>query len=458
MKRIITFLILGLLSYQSEAQTAGKQIMAIKKEYAKNLHKKSSKKQLSPVYTPNKMAKVPAKQTNYEWNNSDWEFVYNADITYHADGRKNEELLKDLANRDFSRVKYNYDGEKRISEVLSEMKSNSGWVPYLSTVFQYNNEGDLILNEDRLWMNNAWAVMNGTKFDISYDPINNTKTTVEYYFNGSGYDTSNKYIVYYTNNIVIADETQQYVGNQTFVPIEKYEYLYENAVDTGMLKYVWDGTTWNENLLYCNYVWSSPSKEFLTNNNVYVRIGSDWFMHERESFSLDANGSLSYLLEDYAGGLWLGNMRIQSLNDTYKNRVAYIYDLYLGGTWQQLFRIEEEYTYDSEGNILMHIYKETDSNGDLHPISKDVFSDYFLLTGLNNIKHKALITYPNPAKNTIYLPNNLIGKEFRVKNLLGAELFKGKVSDESFIDISTLTNGTYVLSIEDYFSKIIVEK
>lgn len=440
------------------AQNNALQIRNVKKEQPQTRKKAASH---TPKYDLSKLTatgKVPAKQTHFEWDNGSWAFYYNADISYHADGRKKAELLKDQSGKEMGRITYRYDAQNRPLEILTEMKSNSGWVPYYSTLMEYHAEGDLISQEERMWQNGAWTLLWGQKWATEYDHVNHTKTVIDIYFEDSQYDTSMKYIEHRENNVLIAEETHQYVGNNQFIPTEKYTYLFDNGIDTGMIKYAWDGTDWNEDLLYCNYEWNNPAKEFLTKNHVYIKLGSDWFLYEREIYTLDNFGSFSYLQEDYANGLWIGDMRIQTINDEHKNRIEYAYDLYLGGAWMQLFRIIEEYTYDTEGNILEHVYKETDSNGDLQPMNKDLFSDYLVQTGMNTIKSKSLGVFPNPASSTLYLKESLAGKTYQLKNVFGQTIASGKVDENSSIGVSEMDAGLYLLTIEDYQTKIYIQK
>lgn len=457
MKIILTLISVLTISYSSFAQTNGIQIKKLKSDLHSNINKN---KHFKPKYKLQKTGfatKHPLTQLHYEWNTTGWEFNYDSGIEYFSDGRKKSESWKDEFGNVFAKVNYSYDAQLRLVQIYSEVISLTGWEPFYSTIMEYNVQGDLVKYEDRYWNNNAWVIINGLAYAITYEPTLGTKATVESYFNGSAYDTSMKYIEYRTNNQLISEETHQYVGNQTFIPIEKFDYLFDNTIDTGLLKYMWDGSTWKEDMLYCNYVWSSPSKDFLTNNNVYIKLGSTWFMYEREIYTQESFGGFSYLLQDYGAGTWIDNMRIYNLNDSIGNRVAYIYDLFLNGTWQQLFRIEETYVYDNEENILEHIYKETDSNGDLLPISKDVYSNYSLLLGVNNTQKESIRFYPNPTTDYIVIENNKFQhKAFQITDINGIQILKGEINTEMKITLPNLSPGVYIITIENSQNKFIV--
>lgn len=457
MKIILTLISVLTLSYGSYAQSNGIQIKKVKKDLQSSI---SKNKQVKPRYDLQKLkfaGKYPLKQTHYEWNTNEWELNYESDIEYHVDGRRKMENLKDEFGNLFGKVIYNYDAKQRLVETYTEMLSFTGWQPYFSTIIKYNAQGDLVKHEDRYWNNNSWEVINGMAYHITYDPLVGSKTSIESYFNGTVYDTSMKYIEYRTNNQLVSEETQQYVGDQTFIPIEKFEYLFENNVDTGLLKYMWDGSSWKEELLYCNYVWNSPAKDFLSSNNVFLKLGPSWFMYQREMYTQENYGGFSYLLQDYGAGTWIDNMRIYNLNDSLGNRVNYIYDLFLNGNWEQLFRIEETYVYDNEENILEHIYKETDSNGDLQPISKDIYSNYSLILGVNAIQKEAIRFYPNPTKDYIVIDNDkYLYKSFQIIDLNGKQILKGVINSDKKISLPNLSPGVYTITIENAQNKFIV--
>jgi len=459
MERLITLFFAMAITIATFAQTNGYQIKSAKKDLD-IATKKNQTAKLKYDYSKLLFAsKSPLKHVHYDWSNNNWGFSYDSDINYHADGRKNSENIKDLSGKEFSRINYNYDNQNRLLEIISEMKSNSGWVPYYSTIIEYNTQGDMVKYEDRIWMNKEWTILNGLAYGITYDILNSSKSTIESYFNGSKYDTSMMYVEFKNNNVITSEETYQYVGNNTFIALEKYNYLFENNVDTGLLKFSWDGTTWVEDLLYCNYEWSSPSKDFLTKNNIYIKLGNDWDLFQQELFTQENYGGFSYLLQDFRSGMWFDNMHIQTLNDSLGNRTFYIYDLYLGGNWQELFRIEEEFNYDAEGNILEHVYKETDSNGDLTPITKDVYSNFILLTGINNSKVNSIGLYPNPTTNYVILKDEKFQyKKYSLMDLNGKTVENGYVPSSLRLEFDELTSGLYILRIEEHQTKISIHK
>lgn len=460
MKKLLTLIFLSMVGIGVYAQKNSLYIKSIQKDLPQAAKINTVKK---PLYNINQFKgneKVPSKKVHYEWIDSDWEFYHKSTLEYFADGRIKSELQADQSNTPISRINFTYDAALRIIEINSELAKGSQWVPYIQSTFTYNTEGDLIKNEDKIWLNTDWAIMQGEQFDIEYDMANQTKSVIESHWNGYKYDSSMKYVSTYNNSVLVLESTYQHDGFGNFIPVEQYEFLYDQSgMDTGMLRQLWDGTTWVDNLLYCEYEWDSPSKDFISKDHIYLKLGSDWKLYQRETFTRDVYGSFSYLSEEYRSGVWYGDMRIVQINDQYKSRISYIYDLFLSGSWQQLFEIKEEYEYDSEGNVLEHVYKESDSNGDLRPLTKDIYSEYFSLTGITNKRTEKLYVYPNPTSDYIRVKDDkLIGKVYTLYNHLGKEIKHDKLDETKSIDVRKIGDGTYILVIDKYSAKVLIKR
>lgn len=256
---------------------------------------------------------------------------------------------------------------------------------------------------------------------------------------------------------MLAEQFNQYQAGNGFYAVDKYEYIYDQSdVDTGMIKSTWTGSDWQAQFMYCNYTWSDPSKIFLTSNKIYYYTFNGLKLYQRETYTRDANESFSYLLEDLTNsGQWVGNMRINIVNDEHKNRVLYDYDVDYGSGWMQLFLIEEEYTYDATGNMTSHIYRESDFNGVLQNKYKLVFSEFINATGIKDNKFLEVKTYPNPCTDFIKLENtNLNGKAYVIYNQSG-QIIQSGIIEQQQINTSELSNGYYILNTDKYQSVFI---
>lgn len=458
MKRLFTLLFLVAITSSVMAQKNGQAIRKVNKDLTSTLKNKVGNQSKKPSLKLRGNEKFPGTIARFDWiqMTNEWEFTNTSELSYRNDGQVANEMLVDDQQNVIGRINYTYNSNNKLTEQLMEIQmAPNVFVPYMANVFNYNTEGDLTLSESKMWVNNAWEITYGDKYEIEYNLILGTKTTIESYWNGAEYDTSMKRIERYTNNILTIEEEYQFTGTE-FIAIDQYEYLFDaNGVDTGMLKRLWNGTNWQEDELYCNYIWENSSKDFLVYNNVFLRVGAEWRLYEREQFTRDNFGSFSYLLEDYQNGIWVGNMRIQSINNSHKARTLYLYDLYLNGAWQELFRIEEEYAYDTDDNETLHIYKESDSNGQLNNIYKEESSNFITISGVSNTKNKALGFYPNPTADFIIIKDEkLVGEKYVLTDLSGKIIQTGKVEEDLKIDISRITNGMYIIAVDNYQAKV----
>lgn len=97
--------------------------------------------------------------------------------------------------------------------------------------------------------------------------------------------------------------------------------------------------------------------------------------------------------------------------------------------------IEGEHLYiatnDSE-NEIGHILRYTDST-----------------LSFSSIDTQTPALYPNPAKEELYLLGTNAPQPFRIYNLLGTEIAKGSVSENTPIDIRAFTKGLYLVRLEN---------
>jgi hypothetical protein len=94
-----------------------------------------------------------------------------------------------------------------------------------------------------------------------------------------------------------------------------------------------------------------------------------------------------------------------------------------------------------------NVYNHAIANGSSTP------TDCSMLLNVNESTYEAGIDiYPNPASDFIKLKQLKSLKEYRIYNILGAEVLKGTISPNEVINISELKNGLYFLKVEKYNS------
>jgi hypothetical protein len=98
-------------------------------------------------------------------------------------------------------------------------------------------------------------------------------------------------------------------------------------------------------------------------------------------------------------------------------------------------------------NQLDSIYFN-DASGDLNSITYYYYSENEN-NSLKNLEDIAIKMYPNPSTGLIYMSSNTIIKSIIVRDITGKIVFQNKSEISSKIDLSSLTNGMYQLSMYD---------
>jgi hypothetical protein len=70
-------------------------------------------------------------------------------------------------------------------------------------------------------------------------------------------------------------------------------------------------------------------------------------------------------------------------------------------------------------------------------------------TGLDNVKSKEFMIYPNPAKEFVYLKGTIQHADFILINSLGATVMQGKMGKENSINTTELKTGIYYLVLPE---------
>jgi hypothetical protein len=70
-------------------------------------------------------------------------------------------------------------------------------------------------------------------------------------------------------------------------------------------------------------------------------------------------------------------------------------------------------------------------------------------TGLDNVKSKEFMIYPNPAKEFVYLTGTIQHADFILINSLGATVMQGKIGNENSINTTELKAGIYYLVLSE---------
>ena len=82
--------------------------------------------------------------------------------------------------------------------------------------------------------------------------------------------------------------------------------------------------------------------------------------------------------------------------------------------------------------------------------------------GIDEINDEDVAIYPNPSKGILFVKtchNASLNSEYRIINILGKTISSGKITSENQkVDVSSFSEGIYLLKIDDQIVKFVVEK
>ncbi|ALJ06325.1 hypothetical protein APS56_14790 [Pseudalgibacter alginicilyticus] len=77
------------------------------------------------------------------------------------------------------------------------------------------------------------------------------------------------------------------------------------------------------------------------------------------------------------------------------------------------------------------------------------FSVSTLNTEIYNVKKNSILLSPNPSSDFIKISNLTKKEDYKIYNIIGAEIKKGPISNNQKLDISKLSKGIYVIKFEN---------
>ena len=107
------------------------------------------------------------------------------------------------------------------------------------------------------------------------------------------------------------------------------------------------------------------------------------------------------------------------------------------------FSLEDNYVKD---NCEFVVFLQADPSKEVMIATKVDLAD-ILLNERITLAPKALMTYPNPVHDNIYL-NQLVSAKYEILDLTGKQVQKGFA--ENRIDVSSLRQGIYFLQVEGF--------
>lgn len=385
-----------------------------------------------------------------------------------------------------SKDEYKYDasGKWTTGIYYNWNSTTSQWVNSSKDEFTYNANG-------------KWATDINSEWNTTTSQwVNNLKN--EYSYNGSGYSTQ----------ILISDwdvSTNQWVNNS------KYEFTYNgNGYLTQVLVSEWDIATsqWVASIRY-DYTYDANNNYTLILIYSWDKDTSQWENAMKHEFTYDASSKLTMTLVSIWMDEWIPYTKDEYTYDANSRLATDIHSIlsYTSFPLQLVLDSKDEYSYDANGNITQDLVSKWDASiSQWVYYSKDIntydlsysFSDlifpsgYSMIafaylisisdvynkplddieylwnktitdwdnniktiyyyselngSGVNDLKADKLIIYPNPVSEGFRLNNSEKNVQVSIYDLSGSLLFIKQISDDEYINVSTLSQGLYMVRV-----------
>lgn len=351
---------------------------------------------------------------------------------------------------------------------------------------KYPYANDSLINE--IYENAAWKIENTQKYYLypdrrpmsvnMYDPSAGFPYKIDYLYDGSnrltGYNLSLKFGTWM--EFIHLRITRDNNGNVTEVFVEQLDQPGGSFVNDSKTTITYDSQNrailqieqnWDDNLSPAAWVIDSKSTyTYNANNKLDVQLDSSYVSSNAYIFN-------AKYVHEYANGLLTLKYRKTAL-DAIAARTTYSYNS-ANVLWQETTENYDGSTYtlyEKDSSVLdaSNLITQTYRYKFDFSLNKSILSERLNATGsavgISNTNYilKAIKAFPNPTSGITYIKlSKPMDAYVSVYNSLGELVMSLSLkAGESGIDLSSLNNGIYVLSVksqgETYQSKIILNK
>lgn len=384
-------------------------------------------------------------------NDLQWQLYTESNYEYNSQGLITKEIILDNNGNANARISKSYDSKNQLLSELTENLIDNSWVPSTRTVMNYNADGRVILEERSEYINNNWLKIYG--FKLEADTLNASKEIVTqkmFDTNLGIYVNTGKEIISKENGLNSEVVFMTWDGSSwQNISAEAYDYN-DKAEIASIIRVKWVNGQWeNEEMMY-NIVWKNHllmepySFEMKTWNN------NSWSNEARVEYIYSKNGgitSIGYVFDD---NQWKFQYRFIDEFDNFKNRSSLKMEVFEQNSWVVYFENKFINNYDSQNRLIETISQMYDGNT-WNDVSKEVYGDYRVSTGINNEKSFAVNVYPNPTTDIINF--NLDEKQGMAKlmitDLSGRVVLENEIdlSNTNSVNVQELNNAFYILNI-----------
>ncbi len=176
--------------------------------------------------------------TGYVWSSGQWVLDTRETVAYDENGNATEYQVQqrnvDAGQwvNDFRNIR-TYSGENRLTSSSDFIWSGSAWVPISLTNYEYNQQGQLILETEYVLNDDNQVASERSLYE--YDSNGNRTEQLIQTWNGDWTDQSRHLYVYNENNQLIEETIQRYQAS-VWVNETRFVYSYSFTADESNLK------------------------------------------------------------------------------------------------------------------------------------------------------------------------------------------------------------------------------
>lgn len=310
-----------------------------------------------------------------------------------------------------------YDGSGFLINSLTQVWNipTTSWVNSVQIKYKNNPDGTVLRDTSQFWVGTSWinnalttytylgstkkvltstlqtlpGLANSSRQTNTYDGSNFLITTLNETWNGAAWQNSTR--TKYTNNL-------------------------NGTVNTDTLQ-TWISSAWtnSERSVY-TYTGANKISTITTDT---LRAGN-WANWSLITDTYDGSGFLTNLLEkqwNTGSSTYINNLQANYTNNTDGTPSVVIYQMWNGSTWDNSQRLTFKYSSTTRSPALTVV--------------------------------EGITIFPNPARDAITIKgnNNIHGSTYTITNQAGKLVLKGRLNENSTIDISTLSSGVYFLNL-----------
>ncbi|HPI53289.1 MAG TPA: T9SS type A sorting domain-containing protein [Chitinophagaceae bacterium] len=391
-----------------------------------------------------------------------WPYEYKYTFTFTASQKIKTQLREKWNGTAWvnqNRYLYTFDANDNNTDVDYQTWNGSSWVPTGKITYTGYTSYNVPMSQLVQYYSGT-TLLNLSKVDMTYVPLSAKLQSKEQYnwdLTSSVWKKSERFYYNYNQDSIsistrsIPDANNNWmsekrtINNYNSFPFRLTEALFQ-LWDTSANPAVWVNLSKDS----VKYTTNNLRDQFLS----FEAAGSGWSPTRRVQYIYDINDKLiDYQVEINNGG-WLNNERL-----TYAYNGNLVSEILgyagSGSSWNQNKR--KSFLYDINDNTIF--LQEDDFNGSYTPFARDFYYYADFTVGLNSI-HPLEATWqlaPNPAQEKLTITANT-KKSFQagleIRDMQGRlvlhiqqPLHQG--SNTMNVDISTLANGNYIITLFD---------